>query len=1121
MWKRAGRHAAQTLATALVLAGGCDRDSSKTSHAPPASQPAKAELIEAENRGVGLMGQFDFDAALQVFSDLAANHPILHDAQVNLAIATLNRQRETDSAQAMKLLDGVLAHQPDHLRARYCKAILLLNAAQPAAALKEFQFVAQADPTDAYAIYYQGQCFAALGQHDEALSAYRRASQLDPYLRSAHYGAFQSLQKLGRPDEAKTALAEFQKLKDNLQSRLVEFKYTRMGPKAEAFVSSAREEPPPTQTPAGPPFAEPVTLPLVGGTVPWRSADEQGIRPGITAADIDSDGHLDLFISSALASDALARNVVLLQRKGAFQIDVNHPLATVADVSAALWGDFDNDGLTDVYLCRRGPNQLWRQVKPNEWQDVTAATRTAGGDLDTIDGAMIDADHDGDLDLLFVNRDGPNELLNNDRNGTFRPIAAEAGIAGDGRGAIGVVVSDLDGDHDGDLIILKRDTPHEVYLNDRLWRYRKGDGFETFSRTLMTAAVAADSDADGQVELYSISDDALMRWTVREGVWQSERLNHVPDGGERVAVADVDGTGRLALLVSRGAGWMAVPLVVGAEPLFRSEQPAVKSWSAIVLDAATGPAVVGLPPGGPPVIWRAGSGRHPFLGLSLSGKDNLADQMRSNASGIGVHLAARVGAHWTALETYRLQSGPGQSMQPVTFGLGGAKDADFVRLTWPDGLRQTELDLEAGRTHRVEETQRQTSSCPVIFAWDGQRYAFVTDCLGVGGIGFAVGFGEYAPPRPWENVLLPEGLLQPLEGRYHIKLGEPMEEACYLDSASLVRYDLPPGWSMTLDERMAVNDPQPTGEPRFYRRAMAPTSALNDRAQDVNHLISSADAKAAPPGEVDPRFIGLTREHTLTLTFPRPIDESGGEPMLVADGWVEYPYSQTMFSAWQAGAAYEAPTLEARDSNGEWVVVLKQFGYPAGMPRQMSVPLPREKLPPGTTMLRLRSTQEIYWDRLAVAWAEPCPQAKWTVLDRKLAHLAEVGFAARTTGPQRRPSYDHARRQPLWDARHQDGFYTAFGPVDELLGATDDALAIFGPGEEVHLEFAAPTDSLPSGWTRRLSLELAGWCKDKDLYTKDGETLEPLPHRELSGTDALGARDRMHERFNTRYRSGG
>jgi hypothetical protein len=73
----------------------------------------------------------------------------------------------------------------------------------------------------------------------------------------------------------------------------------------------------------------------------------------------------------------------------------------------------------------------------------------------------------------------------------------------------------------------------------------------------------------------------------------------------------------------------------------------------------------------------------------------------------------------------------------------------------------------------------------------------------------------------------------------------------------------------------------------------------------------------------------------------------------------------------------------------------------------------------------------------------------------------------------------------------------------------------------VHLEFAAPTKAQREGWNRRYVLELNGWCKDRDLYTKDGSTLDPLPSREGATPDSLKQRDALHAQFNTRFRSGG
>ena len=51
---------------------------------------------------------------------------------------------------------------------------------------------------------------------------------------------------------------------------------------------------------------------------------------------------------------------------------------------------------------------------------------------------------------------------------------------------------------------------------------------------------------------------------------------------------------------------------------------------------------------------------------------------------------------------------------------------------------------------------RWASSSSALY-WNGSKYEFVADVLGVGGIGYATGPGEYAPSRPWENLLLPDG----------------------------------------------------------------------------------------------------------------------------------------------------------------------------------------------------------------------------------------------------------------------------------------------------------------------------------------------------------------------------
>ena len=1083
----------------------------------PARSPA--DVVAATNRGVGLMGQFDFAQARTVFADLAAAHPDRADLQVNLAVATLNRQQEGDDRAAQQILQRVLSADPQNLRAHYSLGLVLLNDGRAADALPHFATVAERDPDDPYAQYYVGQAKFQTGDSAGALAAYERALALSPRLRSAAYGSFQALQRLGRTDDAGRMLERFRALETDPRSEVVEFKYTRMGPLANA---SAIDAPPqrPAQRPAGPVFEAAAPLRIVGNAtgIVWHRFALAN-PPSITAADIDGDGTIDLFIPAAIDGGGTPRNAVLLNRgTSGFEVAATHPLAAVPDVTAALWGDYDNDGLVDVYLCRRGANQLWRQTAKGQWSDVTTTAHADGGGGTTVDAALFDADHDGDLDVLLIKSDAPDELLNNDGNGTFRPLGATIGLRRDRRVSTGVVVADLDADRDADIAVINALPPHDVLINDRTWQYHRGDGFGAFASASIAAAVAGDLDAGARPVMFASDADGIARWSRSAGgtseatrIGGSAALARSP----QLALADVDGDGRLDLIGTGSDGRLralAISDAGNAQPLFTADARAVAGWSLAVLDAASGPSIVAMPSGGDraPVIWRPGAGRFAFTTLTLSGRDRTSAQLRSNVSGIGAEVAVRAGSRWTVPNTYRQQSGFGQSLQPLAIGTGGLPQLDFVAITWSDGVFQTELALAPGN-RRIEETQRQLSSCPVLFAFDGRHFAFVTDLLGVGGMGTPTSPGVYDEPRPRESVLLPDGLLAARDGRYELKITEPMEEVAYIDSVRLVAYDLPPGVQLVLDERKAISPPHATGEPRFYRRERLPVRVTNDEHEDVTRALVAVDGAAAPPGRVDRRYIGLTAERTLTLDFGEPLDAAAGDPMLIADGWIEYPYAQTLFAAWQARAEYRAPTIEARGADG-WRVIRREFGYPAGMPRRMSVPLGR--LPRGTTALRLSTTQEIYWDRLAVGYAAAVPEAAAVVLPLTSAALGYTGFAHRDLHPQRRPSYDYDRRAPLWDARHQRGMYTATGAITELLAAEDGAVAIVGPGEEAHLAFAASLPPLRGGWTRRFVLDARGWCKDMDLYTRDGDTVEPLP-----GTRSPAAA-LLQRRYTTRYESG-
>lgn len=1090
------RNRGALVVAALALAG-CGRSD-------VTSPPGPTELAQLD-RGVGLMGQFDFAAAHDVFASLASHHPDWYEARFNLAVATLNRQQQGDERSANEQTRALLRQRPDDLRLLYLLGLMTLRADPPKDAEPLLRRVVDGDRQDAYARYFLAQSVLSQGRADEALALFDGAIGLDGRLRSALYGASQALARLGRTTEAATRLEQFQRLRNNPLARLAEFKYTRMGPKAEV-INAARSQIS-VPAPNGPLFAEPEVL--RAGPVPMT-------RPVASAADIDGDGQVDLFLPGGRGG----RSQVLLRRGDRFEAHTEHPLAGFGDVEFAAWGDIDNDGLTDVLLCRAGASPLLvRQAPAGRWtaMDVPALKRLG----EARDCQIFDADNDGSVDLFVVTRDGQRVLLSNNGDGTFRALTDRLARPARTDDAIQTLATDLNNDGRLALIVLHGSGPHEVLQQDGLWNWQPARGFDAFVREPALAVVAADLQARGEPDLLTLTPEfAVRRWIkASDGSWAATTIipksNPAPTGARaQLAAADLDGDGRAQIIVTSSHGVSVWRLAgTAADRLVSLSDEAMTAWTIATLDEK-GPALVVHHGDGQVTLRRPGTGRFGYALLTLSGRDQKATYTRSNASGIGARVAARVEGRWVVQDSLRDDSGPGQSLTPIAIGLGGAPGIDYVSIDWSDGVFQTELALSGATSHRIAENQRQLSSCPLVFAWNGDRFAFVSDILGVGGIGFLLAPGQYVQSRPRENFLLPETALQPRDGRYLIKIGEPMEEAAYIDSVSLVAHDLPPGWNVALDERMQVGPPEVSGRAFYFQREALAVKAVNDRGEDVTALLREADLKPADPGPHDARFIGrLAHDNVLTLEFATDLDAGPGQPLLVADGWIEYPYSQTMFAAWQAGAGYRAPTLEAKGADGRWRTVLEQFGYPAGMPRRMAVPLPR--LPPGTRSLRLRTNQEIYWDRLSVAWAEPAAAVEH-VLPLASAEVRPLGFPQRSTGAQRQPSYDLGRIAPLWDTRIQSGFYTAFGKVDELVADDDDALAIIGPGEQIHLEFDAALPPLAQGWSRRFVLQAHGWAKDMDLYTRDGDTIGPLP---VTGKDGA-RRDRLNNKYNTRFASG-
>ncbi len=151
--------------------------------------------VAVNNRGVALMGQFEYEEARKVFEKLVKKYPGNPDLQTNLAIATFNRQEENGEQLGLSILSKVLESDPGHLRAQYCSGLLKLHMGHPEKALEYFLSVIKTDPGDAEALYFTGKTLLQLSRYKEALDYFKRSLSHDPYIRSNYYGMIREVRR--------------------------------------------------------------------------------------------------------------------------------------------------------------------------------------------------------------------------------------------------------------------------------------------------------------------------------------------------------------------------------------------------------------------------------------------------------------------------------------------------------------------------------------------------------------------------------------------------------------------------------------------------------------------------------------------------------------------------------------------------------------------------------------------------------------------------------------------------------------------------------------------------------------------------------------------------------------
>ena len=428
---------------------------------------------------------------------------------------------------------------------------------------------------------------------------------------------------------------------------------------------------------------------------------------GVTAADYDNDGRIDLYIT-ALGGNHLFRNV-----GGGRFTDVSKA-AGVADggfSTSALWLDYDNDGKLDLFVAHyvdwsadrdlfcsldgksksyctpesyKGQSPtLYHNRGNGTFEDVTRRAGLYDPAAKALGVAMLDYDGDGWTDLFVANDTQPNRLFRNKGDGSFGDVAMGAGVAfseaGVARAGMGVDAADYDGSGRPSLIVGN-------FSNEMMALYHnEGGGLfvdeaprsDIGRASLLTLTFGCfffDYDLDGLPDIFAanghVADDiehvqSRVKYAQRPHLFRNvgqKRFQEVtaqspafqPLVARGVAYGDFDNDGDLDILLSVNNG---------AAHLYRND----------------------------------GGNRNHVLRVQTVGTT-------ANRDGIGarVDLTVAGGAKpWQLVKTG--SSYASQSELPLTFGLGSQTDVTSIRVRWPGGRVETVGPVKGDQTITIRE----------------------------------------------------------------------------------------------------------------------------------------------------------------------------------------------------------------------------------------------------------------------------------------------------------------------------------------------------------------------------------------------------------------------------------
>jgi enediyne biosynthesis protein E4 len=433
---------------------------------------------------------------------------------------------------------------------------------------------------------------------------------------------------------------------------------------------------------------------------------------GVAVGDYNNDGFPDIFVT-CVGQNHLFRNT----GKGTFvDVTATSGLAKHASFStSALWFDYDRDGLLDLFICNyvkwspehdvfcsldgkhksyctpeayRGETcWLFRNRGNGTFEDVTAASGIFDSSSKSLGVALLDDDRDGWPDLLVANDTQPNKLYRNQRNGTFKDTAIEAGIAfsneGKARAGMGVDAADFENSGYPGLAITNFD-------NEMIGLYRHaGKGFEDIAAQTGVGAASRNSLGFGCVFL-DANLDGWLDFAVANG--------HIDE-----TVRNIRGNVGYAqppqLFLSTGA--------LNPKPAFRDVAAEIGggfSQAKVGRGLAYGDFdrdgdldLLLTTNNGPAYLYRNDQ---------LAGNRSIRFRLvgtKSNRDAIGSTVSVLAGD----LNQSRMVKGGSsylsQSELPLTFGLGKRDHIDRIVIDWPSGRTEEYRNLAPGRCYECTE----------------------------------------------------------------------------------------------------------------------------------------------------------------------------------------------------------------------------------------------------------------------------------------------------------------------------------------------------------------------------------------------------------------------------------